>query len=423
MTELWAPKISITLYSEGPQTDFSRGPHWNHESPFPPLLWESTSPEQGSRSLKSTAIKGLLKDQSALSPEIFTAVPWIIAEDLWDCLKRWCVLTPQSISSRLLIVSSNKQTLYMWKIMVINYAQFREYTPYYRLVADKCKQPIRQYFDLMNNTNCLWRSVLSFSSDFADVTDLVALSNIKNIVALEINQHMRFNQRKIDTSMQSDQSNSDSLRRDGLRDGIVRSWMEMVQTKDSFQHLRILRLYNQKRLSPHTLTMFEKFPQLNIIVLCGCDLFTEAMGLGPRNQRHGFKLEGWIARRLDWIQKEDFDDAEMLQPLLELYNNTLKTGYRCFDKCAEEEDPTPSSLQSSLPLMEFQIPEAVAIPQMEYKENFAAKSIVILVKASKQPSLERKRPTGHISSEVGKKKRVMKDRGGQDLSSVLGQFL
>ncbi|KAJ5083629.1 hypothetical protein N7456_013056 [Penicillium angulare] len=400
MTELWAPKASITLYSEGPQTDFSRGPHWNHESPFPPLLWESTPPERGSRSLRSTAIKGLLKDQSALSPETFTTVPWIIAKDLWDRLQR-----------------CHKQTLYMWKIM------FREGTPYYRLIAEKCKQPIRQYFDLMNNNECLWRSVLSFSSDFADVTDLVALSNIKNIVALEINQHIRFNQRRIDKSIQSDQSSSDFLRREGLRDGVVRGWMEMAQKNEAFQHLRILRLHNQKILSPHSLLLLERLPQLHIIILCGCDLFTEAMGLCPPNKRHQFKLEGWIARRLDWTKKGDIRDTEMLQPLLDLYNSSLKMGYRCFDQCTEEGDPLPPSLQSSLPVMEFEIPAADAISQWKYEEKFPAKSIVILVKPSKQSLLERKRPTGHIRPETGKKKRVMKDRGGQDLTSVLGQFL
>lgn len=82
---------SVAHYSLYAQTDFSRGPHWNHESPFLPVDWETTQ-ERGAPSLKHAAMKRVLRDQSALKVEMFEHVPWLIAKYLWDCLGKWYVL-------------------------------------------------------------------------------------------------------------------------------------------------------------------------------------------------------------------------------------------------------------------------------------------------------------------------------------------
>jgi hypothetical protein len=77
--------MSIILDSPSAQHDFSRGPYWYHESPFLPI-GESDRNEPGSPSLKDTAIRRLLMDQSALKPELFEHVPWKIAKELWEFL-------------------------------------------------------------------------------------------------------------------------------------------------------------------------------------------------------------------------------------------------------------------------------------------------------------------------------------------------
>lgn len=82
--------MSIILRSLRPQHDFGRGPHWLHESPFLPVLWEQTQ-AHGAPSLKHAAMKQLLQDQSALNKELFQHVPWHFALYLWECLGRWCV--------------------------------------------------------------------------------------------------------------------------------------------------------------------------------------------------------------------------------------------------------------------------------------------------------------------------------------------
>lgn len=82
--------MAVSLHSPGPQFDFGKGSHWLHESPFLPVLWEQTQ-ELGAPSLKHAAMKKLLSDQSLLTTELFTHVPWQIAEYLWGCLGQWCV--------------------------------------------------------------------------------------------------------------------------------------------------------------------------------------------------------------------------------------------------------------------------------------------------------------------------------------------
>lgn len=94
--------MSVVWRSFAPQSDFGRGPHWLHESPFLPILWEETQ-DLGAPSLKHAAMKIVLMDQSMLTPKLFAQVPWRIAEYLWGCLGRWCVKTDDSLCGHLSI--------------------------------------------------------------------------------------------------------------------------------------------------------------------------------------------------------------------------------------------------------------------------------------------------------------------------------
>jgi hypothetical protein len=77
--------MSIILDSPAAQHDFSRGSHWYHESPFLPI-GKSRGNEYGASSLKDTATRRLVMDQSALRLELFENVPWKIAKELWEFL-------------------------------------------------------------------------------------------------------------------------------------------------------------------------------------------------------------------------------------------------------------------------------------------------------------------------------------------------
>ncbi|OQD75175.1 hypothetical protein PENDEC_c008G05324 [Penicillium decumbens] len=199
--------MSISRHSPCPQTDFGRGPNWLHESPFLPLLWEQTQ-DLGAPSLKHAAMKKALMDQSALKPELFAQIPWHVAHYLWECLGR-----------------CDKQTLYMWKIMAETYPhQFRSVSEYYFLSVTLPKEPLKCYIDLMSSDTGSWRAILSMPTAHATPADLVAIGNLKNLVALDLYPA---------STRSSVPKDFDEGKGQGLEDRIVRSWLEMAMASGS----------------------------------------------------------------------------------------------------------------------------------------------------------------------------------------------
>lgn len=80
----------VSHLSLEPQNSFGRGAHWFHESPFLPIGWETTN-SSGTASLKHSAMRALMKDQSLLNPELFTNIPRLLAMDIWKSMYQWYV--------------------------------------------------------------------------------------------------------------------------------------------------------------------------------------------------------------------------------------------------------------------------------------------------------------------------------------------
>ncbi|KAJ5948619.1 hypothetical protein N7454_001926 [Penicillium verhagenii] len=353
---------TIHHYSEGPQNNFSRGPHWNHESPFLPVDWETTQ-ELGAPSLKHAAMKAVLYDQSELKPEMFEHVPWLIAEYLWRCLEK-----------------CNKRTLYTWKLMTTRYPEFRARHPSYYL-------------------------------EFADGLDFLAIADIKNLVALQICSHHEsgrdgsgiWSSRPTDTP--------------GLQDGIVMSWIEMAETQGSFQHLRVFRLEGQQKLTPNVLPMLRKLPQLQYVVFRGCDLISkELRQLQKKEGQNVAEIDGWIVRRGDWIIDQDGPEKakEAEGWIRNIYEGTAGPDFENFTGM---EAIKPYSLGLHIPSLEFDLGG-------EFGWSFQTppwESFWLARAPCASPPPERKRAPENMGKS-GTQKRVMKDRG-QDLSGMLGQFM
>lgn len=316
----------------------------------------------------------------------------------------------------MLINGSEKQTLYLWKIMTANYPDFHKLSPSYHLRPGTYKLPLRQYFDIMNDEDCHWRAVLSISTAHIDVSDLVAVSSLKNLVALEINNE-RINMPPRDNS---DQSCT-------LQERFIRSWTEMASAKGTLQHLRVLRFFGQADISPRILPLLRKLPQLQLIALYDCDLFTEAVPRSTKDKVCDVRMEGWIARRLRCSRKsrEEDDDPVLREQLLGTYNRLCEPYHYDFE---DMEPPKPPSLQADIPLMEFQLPDMIKgfypVMQLGAKTCPLGRSVIILVKSLEGISSKKKRSSQPEESGAGKKrKHTMKERAGQDLAGVLGQFL
>ncbi|KAJ5650242.1 uncharacterized protein N7484_003965 [Penicillium longicatenatum] len=337
-------------------------------------------------------MKRVLSDQSALKAEMFEHVPWLIAAYLWDNLGK-CM----------------KQTLHMWKIMTRAYPEFRRLHPCYHMETVTCKQPLRRhYFDIMNSEDCIWRGVLSFPSNLAEVADFVAIANVKNLVALQINP-------TYEVENPAWTGHRTMTNTNGIQDGVVRGWLEMAETHGSFQHMRYLRMEGQNQLTPHVLTLLRKLPQLQHIVISKCDLFTKKLNRIPRLKgQDAIEVDGWIVRRQDWIvEKEGPEKAKQAEAIREMYKGGGSVDYQYF---VGMEPLTPYSLSLDTPVMDLDISRRY---DLSFVEN--PTQLFVLVRGACERTGAKKRLSEKIEG-TGPRKRVMKDRG-QDLAGLLDQFM
>ncbi|KAJ5585095.1 uncharacterized protein N7459_004895 [Penicillium hispanicum] len=219
------------------------------------------------------AMKYLLADQSLLKVEHFEGIPWLLAQYMWEALKE-----------------PHKQTMHLWMIMTLVYrSQFFQISPSYHLRVDVPREPLADYFNTLNSESLDWLAVLTVSSNYGTVTDMVSIGNIKNLVALEINGTKR-------AKWAPGGRTDESIWQSGLDYRIFRSWAEMAQSGHFLQHLRILKLCKQNRLDPSILRLLVELPQLQVVVAHCCDIFTEE---GHKSRlylsREGLPLQGWIA--------------------------------------------------------------------------------------------------------------------------------
>ncbi|OKO93825.1 hypothetical protein PENSUB_12104 [Penicillium subrubescens] len=286
--------------------------------------------------------------------------------------------------------------------------QFSQISSSYCLRTRSPKTPLKGYIDITRCDACYWRAVLSLSSAYASVADLVDIGNLKNLVALEINN------RVYDPSMSARMSTREVIE---LDDGVVRSWVEASQSTGSLQNLQVLRIYQQKSLTHHIFWMLEKLPRLKLVVIYQCDKFTQEFINHKARTKHGVQVGGWNAQRLDWLSdgKQNMDALNCLGPILQVYEEGLKLT----DTNRTLKAPM---LGSNIPIMEFGLPALDCNdPEKEKRRaQYAAKSIFIFTRATEHN--DRKRAPEKIQQPRNLGKRIMKERGGRDMADVLGDF-
>ncbi|KAJ6137862.1 hypothetical protein N7471_004348 [Penicillium samsonianum] len=395
--------MSIILEDNQPPGFVRLGPTWYHEIPFLPHGWETTN-DRGSGSLKHAAMKALLRDQSALKPELFEYVHWYLAKYLWDALKR-----------------CNKQTMHMWKIMASVYpVQFYEVSPYYCLDAGCPKKPLRDYMGIIDSDDFRWRAILTIATTYCTATDLTTIPNIKNLVALDVySEPYSSNLAPLDPVGVS----NDGL---PLQDGFVRGWIE----SKALQHLRILRFYHQREMTVASLEALRELPELQLVVAYECKMITETIQKYDRPANDIIPIKGWSACRLDWFWEthgtsKTIDDN--LLSLLHVYQSSLETP-------DDEQSKRPSSLPTNIPILEFKLPtvDHSRRDRVVVRSRYNAKSIVLFTRdpvkqkldaeKKQQRGREKKRSEPPEREDRPAKRAVMKERGPMDISQTLNQF-
>ncbi|KAI5288081.1 hypothetical protein KEM54_005489 [Ascosphaera aggregata] len=235
------------------------GRSWAHERPILPIGWgEEGSGGAGANSLKYIAMRHVLADQRRVTRAHVEAMGWPLAKYLWEKLGEWSFYD-----------LSNHHCMTISDLRM-------PFTEYIADITDeddadaKCEMGMR------------WGVVLTLATDFVRFPELLNLSKIGNMVALEVetqtlpNQHLS---RRVVVEKENREEEEEVVVEDNQRkrqqqqvtavvtpvqvtDRVVRSWSELARTGTAFQHLRILKLRLQRGVSEHVFSYLHLFPSL-----------------------------------------------------------------------------------------------------------------------------------------------------------------
>lgn len=299
---------------------------------------------------------------------------------------------------------------------------FRQLSPSYSLHVEEPREPLKLYIDIMHSDPRKWSGILSLSTAYATITDLVAIGNMTNLVALEISNSPR----------------DMNARGHGLDDRIVRSWVETATSVGSLQQLRVLRVSYQPDLTIQAFRMLEELPQLELVVIYHCNAIRNKLDQYPQWKDKGVRVEGWMAQRMDWIMGDEDAEAlalDRLLPLLDVPRHTMSAegtqshedlgqGHKSCKQLVEKHGPF--SQWSGSPFMHFELSPG-PFARCSLDQVWIVRERYDIVFFTRTPSREKKRaPSERAPSEsvqTRKGKRVMKDRGGREIADVLGDFL
>ncbi|KAL2383426.1 hypothetical protein RJ035_005740 [Blastomyces gilchristii] len=216
---------------------------------------------------------------------------------------------------------------------------------------------LHDYSRLIHSPSLKWGTVLTISTDHADLHELVEISKITNLVALDITAPF---------PVKSTAIPEDDAPITKLTDRVVRSWSELAVSSKAFNNLRVLMLHLQADVTLRIFSYLDQFPSLETLIVVGCRQLADnsAKSVG---QQHG-----WSTRRV---------------------NATNKTIYECYTNYITSANAAANSKASdlrSLPLLEFSLgaPDA-----KDYKEKHKSVWFHRQIQNSNVGLLNRKRAT------------------------------
>lgn len=293
--------------------------------------------------------------------------------------------------------------MYMWKVFATAYPnEFREISQYRSMKIGFPMMSVQDYLGLVNDDCVNWGVNLFLSTIYARTPDLVGISHIKNLVALDIFTPLH--------------PSLDSLEESGasvtLNDRIIRTWCELSWSSGAFKYLRVLRLCHQDDLSSCLFEYLAAFPCLDMLIVQDCkDLTTESSK--ALSERYGWRT--WTGGQNLLINHQE-SGMEYSDDIYQCYKTTLALDGKRKDK--------KSVLDHDTPILDFEI-------GIKRKSN-KSQPIVFLRREEDQPHIAetvlRKRKLagserGAAQSSTKARKPVMKERGKKDITGMLAEFL
>jgi hypothetical protein len=292
----------------------------------------------------------------------------------------------------------------MWKLFNTAYpANFSKVAPYYPMLIEYPKMPVRNYLGLIQNDALHWGVTLTLMTGFARTPELVDIANVKNICGLELS-----------TAGGSSVILSEAdVQIAALSDRIVRAWSELARTAGAFQHLRVLRLSGQQGLSEAIFSYFRFFPSLRVVGVADCgELVTEAA-------KELAAMYGWEIKSKQRRRRRD-GEAEG--------SGSLDTLFKCYQENMSRDDDGSmkpgTSLQPDLPVLDCQIGPGCGQRRQSGMTVFVRDRID---PGMVDPAVQKRRRTSpvpnHEADQQAKvRKPVLRNIPGKDLMGLLAEL-
>ncbi|KAH0542371.1 hypothetical protein FGG08_003216 [Glutinoglossum americanum] len=268
---------------------------------------------KGAPSLESSAMRSVLENLSGITVDVLQWVPWRIGERIWK------EIIPRQLDS-----------FHIWRVFVTVYHEEEEMAlMYHRQSIIKPSIPLDGYVKPIVSESFHWITHLSISNVIFSRPELVNLSKLVNIGALDILASPRYPQ---------------SLR-DTMEDSIVRAWSRAATGEGAFSKLRVLMLRYHTEITPRSLEYINCFPSLMLYNVTGCNI--TAMSEAK-------------AHKLGWTCETGEDLLEALQRDKEMSRSWDLPILACFRRAGVLESLDQSKIEpvkriDNLPVLNFRI--------------------------------------------------------------------
>ncbi|KAH0556023.1 hypothetical protein GP486_006037 [Trichoglossum hirsutum] len=267
----------------------------------------------GAPSLESSAMRSVLENLSSITVDVLQWVPWRIGERIWKE-----------------VVRAQLDSFHIWRVFVTVYHEEEEMSlMYHRQSIIKPSIPLDGYVKPIVSESFHWITHLSISNVIFSRSELVNLSKLVNIGALDILASPRFPQ----------------ISRDTMEDGIVRAWSRAAAEEGAFPKLRVLMLRYHTEVTPRSLEYINSFPSLMLYNVTGCSITARSEAK---------------ARKLGWTCEAGRDLVEALHRDKEMARSWDLPIHACFRRAGVLQSLDTSKVESvkridKLPVLNFRI--------------------------------------------------------------------
>ncbi|KAI9820837.1 MAG: hypothetical protein M1832_003470 [Thelocarpon impressellum] len=193
----------------------------------------------GPPSLQDTALRSVVRNIAGFTADTLREVPWKIGEKMWE-----------------LVLHLDLDSLHTWQAFASVWAcEGVESLLYHRCSITSPSLPLDGYTTPIASPSFQWITLLSISTTSISRTELVNLSTLTNLGALDL----------------TDPSPS-TVTTPAVGDSLVRSWSRAVTESGAFSRLRVLVLRNHADVTARSLQYLSVFPTLVLLDASGCDV-------------------------------------------------------------------------------------------------------------------------------------------------------